>query len=501
MSAWVDQQRVISFEGPTAASPRFVGPPVLRWRPVPVASRFEVALADHDRLLWSGFTAQPQIDLAPAWQEVPLGQVDLLVRGFDGDREVCVRAHRRFWRVPGYDGVRPEPLDWTGTVHRAVGYLLEAARDEVPAYQGGCPRSAWSSFEDSVTGLRAQLAFPALHHPSMIQALLSYAERFPGHPAAAEAESQALAYGQWLLRHHLPEDWRCGGLSPSTVQDGEFGGWVEGEAITLFRAARVGEALLRLGERTGDAGYFDRAIRIADVLTDLQNEDGSWPLRVDPRTGKPTEGYTSAVVTPLRLLNTLARRDPGRADWAAAAGKAESWLIAGPVTDGRWEGMYEDIPGTPPWTNLENWDTNETICHLLSDDCQVPDRIELARRLNAYIEDQFVVWGPEESTVPVRCPTPAVLEQYRCYWPMEVHTGNWLVSLLALHGATGEEHYRAKATAAANAIAATQDERGSLSTWGHDVRFGTRLVTMEWPGCNAVAVSALLHLLGLPAGT
>ncbi|TDD94802.1 hypothetical protein [Jiangella asiatica] len=95
----------------------------------------------------------------------------------------------------------------------------------------------------------------------------------------------------------------------------------------------------------------------------------------------------------------------------------------------------------------------------------------------------------------MRCPTPAVLEQYRCYWPMEVHTGHWLVSLLTLHRATGDEHHLSKAVAAANAVVAGQDADGSLSTWGRDTRFGTSLITMNWPGCNAVAVSALLHAI------
>jgi hypothetical protein len=230
---------------------------------------------------------------------------------------------------------------------------------------------------------------------------------------------------------------------------------------------------------------------VAEVLLDLQNDDGSWPFRVDPRTGAVVEAYTSAAVTPMRLFAMLEAADPRL---RAARLRAEAWLVAGPITDGRWEGMYEDIPGLAPWTNLENWDTLETIRYLLSDVCDLPDRVEYAERLNAFVEDQFVVWGPEESPVAVRCPTPSVLEQYRCYHPMEVHTGNWLTSLIELHRVTGAAHYLDKAVAAGNAIVAGQHELGALSTWGFDTRFGTPLLTLNWPGCNAVAVSALLHL-------
>ena len=408
--SYLDETRTIRFEGPSAASPRFVAPPVLRWAPVALSRRFTVTVADRDRAVWSATTTEREIDLAPAWPGLAHGPVDVLVQGFnEAGEEVSVRARRRFWRVPGFDGVRPEPGDWAGCVRRAVGYLLAPARDEVAEYERGDPRCAWRSFEDSVTGVRGNLAFPALHHPSFVFALLGFAERYPRDPLAPEAERQALGYGQWLQNHQLPGDWRCGGLTPSTIERGEVGGWVEGGNITLFRAARVGEAFIRLNRYTGEDRYLERTRRIAAVLLDLQRDDGSWPFRVDPRTGETSESYTSAVVTPIRLLTMLEELGAGTsseiATWRQARDRAEAWLLAGPVADGRWEGMYEDIPGTPAWSNLENWDTNETIRYLLSDACVAQGTVAHAKRLNDYIEDQFVVWRAEESPVTVRCTT------------------------------------------------------------------------------------------------
>lgn len=493
--SFIDPGRVITFWGPSAASPRFVRPPVLRWHPVELATRFEVAAADHDQVVWRGETTTPEVDLAPAWPALPPGPVDVLVRGFDDDdHEVSARGHRRFWRVPGFDGVLQQPADWNAGIHAAVEHLVGPARDQVYDYEEGAPRSVWSSFEDTVTGLRGQLGFPSLHNPSFVLALLAYAERFPTGPLAPIAERQAFAYGRWLLDHTLPDDWRCAGLSPSTVERGQVGGLVEGGNITLFRSARVGEAMLRLFAHTGDEAYLARARRIADVLLDLQNDDGSWPYRVDPKTGAVADSYTSAAITPIRLFAMLEPLDGVDSErLRAARRRAEGWLLAGPISDGRWEGMYEDVPSVEPWTNLQNWDTNETIRYLLDPDCDLPDRVGHAEALNAYIEDQFVVWGPEVSPVTVRCPAPTVIEQYRCYHPMEVHTGNWLASLLALHRATGDDGYRAKGVAAANAIIAGQHGPGALSTWGFDTRFGVPLLPRDWPGCNAVAISALLH--------
>ena len=304
--SFIDPERVITFWGPTAASPRFVAAPVLRWQQPKLATWFEIAVADQDREVWRCSTVVPEVDLAPAWPVLPQGPVDVLVRGFDDDdQEVSVRGHRRFWRVPGFDGVRQRPADWDGAVHAAVEQLLGPARDEVFDYEAGAPRSVWSSFEDSVTGLRGQLGFPSLHNPSFVLALLAYAERFPTDRLAPIAERQAIAYGRWLLDHPLPDDWRCAGLSPSTVEGGRVGGLIEGDNITLFRSARVGEAMLRLYAHTGDDAYLARARRIADVLLDLQNDDGSWPYRVDPKTGAVAEAYTSAAITPIRLFAML----------------------------------------------------------------------------------------------------------------------------------------------------------------------------------------------------
>ncbi|WP_152360127.1 hypothetical protein [Microlunatus speluncae] len=491
---FIDPERVITFWGPTAASPRFVEAPVLRWQPTAPATRYEVAVADPERVVWRTSTTAAEVDLVQAWPALPLGAVDVLVRGFDDDdHEVSVRGHRRFWRVPGFDGALPPAADWEGAVHRAIDYLLGPARDRVYDYEAEAPRSVWSSFEDSATGLRGQLGFPSLHNPSFVLALLAYADRFPTAPAAPIAERQALAYGRWLVDHVLPDGWRCAGLSPSTVERGRVGGLVEGGNITLFRSARVGEAMLRLFAHTGDDVYLRRARRIAAVLLELQQDNGSWPYRVDPKTGAIADAYTSAAITPIRLFAMLEPLGDDADRLRAARQRAETWLLNGPISDGRWEGMYEDVPAVEPWTNLQNWDTNETIRYLLGPDCELPDRVAHAEALNAYIEDQFVVWRPEESPVQVRCPTPAVIEQYRCYHPMEVHTGNWLASLLALHRATGDDRYRAKGVAAANAIVAGQHDHGALSTWGFDTRFGTPLQPRNWPGCNAVAVSALLH--------
>jgi len=68
------------------------------------------------------------------------------------------------------------------------------------------------------------------------------------------------------------------------------------------------------------------------------------------------------------------------------------------------------------------------------------------------------------------------------------------MSLLSLHKATGNKAYLTKAINAGNSITRGQQQTGAYSTWGYDVRFNRPLISMDWPGCNAVAVYALLQL-------
>jgi hypothetical protein len=486
-------ERKIRLAGPTAYAPRFSAPPTFEWEPVEHAAVYRVRVADEDGVVSDGRVLEAKIDLGSVWGRLPFGPVDVLLQGYDeAGYEYCIGEHRRFYKVPGFDGVTQEPLDWLGAVQRNVAYLLEPARDEVRPYEEGLPRGCWSSFEESVTGQRFMIAYPALHHPSYIVAFLLFAQRFAGDELADEARRQALKYGDWLLAHHHPEAWVCSSFPYSTIAEGQFEGGNEGRAVTLFRAARVGEAMIALHEHDGDARWLDYARALADVFVDLQHDDGSWPYRLDPETGAVVESYTSNAITPARLFAMLEAVEPNDR-YRRARERAVSWMFANPVRTGLWQGMYEDVVELAPYQNLQHWDTNELIRYIayaLADDREA---VDVAVALNAYIEDQFVVWGREQSPVYVQCPTPLVLEQYACYHPMDVHTATWLLSLAALHRMTGESSYLAKAVAAANAITRSQQPHGAFSNWGLDRRFGRPLNTVDWASCNACSVIGILR--------
>lgn len=476
-------------------STRFISAPTWEWTPFEGAVAYVVMFAsDQDTTAHTVRVDGPRYEMSKEWSLVKVGQVDLIAWPVDAqDQPLCGEWRRRFYKAPPFDGTAQAPLDWEASIHRSMEYLLAPARDKVEDYEKGLPRSVWSSTENNITGERRLLAFPALHHPSFIFTYLLYAKSYPGSKFAAEARRQAKQYGEWLLAHRHPAEGRCGLFPYSTIELGKPEGYIEGSNITLFRAARVGEAMITLYREFNDERYLAYARHIANVFVGLQQPDGSWPFRVNPKDGAVIEAYTSAVIPPARLMGLLEQIQPN-ADYAASRQKAAQWVLENPVKTRRWQGMYEDVGAQAPFRNLEHWDTNETISYLTEYRKQVPDAVKTAEELNAYIEDQFVAWDPSDRSFNMRCPTPMVAEQYTCYYPMEVHTGIWIRSLLKLHQVTGNQTYLLKASNAANSIILSQQPTGAYSTWGFDPRFQRPLMAYDWPPCNAEAVQALIEL-------
>ena len=486
--------RWVTLNGWNVHATRFVDPPTWTWDPVPGVARYRVRFAPSRRMAIDAEAPDTAFSMAGVWDELPDGQIDLVVEGLDETgRESCMPSWpKRFYKVPGFDGLRQEPLDWREAARRNIAYLLEPARDPDEPYEVGWPRCCWSSFEDTITGQRFRLAYPASNHPQFPMAFLYFADEFPDNPLRDEARHQARRYGEWLLEHRLPEDWTCGGFPYSTSEDGRQSGGKEGEAITLFRSASVGEAMVQLWKAFGEDRFLDYAQHLAATLVRMQREDGTWPYRVNPRDGSVVQDYTSDTIGPARLFAELEALEPDPT-YAEARRRAVGWMLDNPVRTHLWQGQFEDFAENVPYENLEHLDADELVRYLVWFRDEIPGAVDIALDIQRWVEDQFVVWQPETSPVPVECITPGVLEQYLCYWPMENYNSYLVMSLMALHQATSDDTHLDKAVAIANAVVRSQYENGAFSTWGFDRRFGRPLRTDEWPGANAWTSEALLR--------
>ena len=484
---------------------RFIDPPLWTWDVVPGVTTYRVMLATGEEPAQTYDVKNPRFDMSTLWDQLDYGPIDMLVVGIDSrDEEACISLYKNFYKLHDFDGHKQTPLDWQSALRRNAEFLLAPARDRVEPYEENLPRACWMSMEDSASGQRwSHNALPGLYHTSHIFAFLRFSERFPEDPMAVEAKRQAKIFGDWLLHSRLPEDWVYGMFPFSIVTNGILEEGHRGTTVT--RAGRVGIAMLELYRTFNNKDYLEYARILANGLVKFQSENGSWPFRVNPKDGSVLEEYTSDAISPARLFALLEEIEPN-ATYRKARLNAIKWTLEVPVKMNRWEGMYEDTSHDPPYANMENLDTNETVRYLVHYRHENQDYLEMAKRLNRWIEDQFVVFETEDCKAlgsaeigtnamgakNLRSPTPMVVEQYMCDYPMEGHTGNWLMSLIALHQATGNNTYLDKGVAAANAIVQGQQESGAFSTWGFDLRFGRPLSQLNWPGDNACGHTGLL---------
>lgn len=500
----------ITLTGWNKYSIRFVDPPTWTWKPIPQIKKYVVNFAtDKDKKAQSYSTSEPLFDMSSIWQKFPHGSIDMLILGFDSNnKETCLANYKNFFKTHDFDKARQKPMDWSNAIIRNASYLLDESGDPIQDFEIGLPRGCWSSMENSITREKwSNYVMPGLYHTSHIFAFLRFSEYFPKHPLAKEAKKQAKIYGDWLLNNRNPKDFTYSLFPFSNVGYGKLEelGQNPARGTTVTRAGRVGIAMLELYEQFNDISYFKYAEFLANSLVKFQRDDGSWPFRVNAKTGEVLSEYTSDAISPARLFALLDTLN-NKTTYKNARLKAIEWMLNGPVKSHRWEGMYEDTDNIEPYINLENLDTNEMIRYLIHFKNEDSRFLKIAEDLNRWIEDQFVVWHPDDCVsigygnggggiigkTNLRSPTPTVLEQFQCDYPMEGHTGNWLMSLIALHQATKKEEYLLKGIAAANSIQLGQQEHGAFSTWGFDTRFNRPLNTLDWVGDNACGHTGLI---------
>jgi hypothetical protein len=480
----------MAFIGRYRSARRAIDPPRIELSPVAAASRYEIAISPLTRpdLVLAAGSDIPAVDLAPVWDELPQGILELTGRAFDASGAVIgVTPLKSLVKAPDWIDHSPEPLDYFTTGAGVVRYLCEG----VPAapQHPGDPAYMWhAAMRPTGPDPAPNLQHPALSYPMLIGLFLA------GHRLGLgdDLVDRATRLADFLVDHPMVSDGPLAGLPMSTLGHDGRGGLYEEDRTTLVRIGWTGRTMLDLAAVTGNDRYASYARSLGEILLATQAEDGSWPYRVRLTDGAVLEPYTAASVMALFLIERLAT-DAGDDPYRLAFDRGLAWTLDNPVQTGLWQQMYEDVRTLEPYDNLEQWAALETAMLLLRRGH--PDALATAARLVRYVEDQFVLFGDEASLpVPYLPFVPSVMEQYHCYWPMDCHTANYVRATLALHEATGDPAWAHKAVAAANTIVACQRPDGRLSTLVPDRRFGTTPPFSDWFNCMALAADVLLTL-------
>ncbi len=472
-------------------SKQFIDPPVFRLLPVPGTTQYR-AVVQQGALTCSVSSVAPTLNLAKVWPRLKVSKFTLKLDWISADGKVSRSETSERVKAPDFKGFKEPAVDWAAAADRNIAYLIHASEHAPAPYrEPGVPVWIWAATPSH------NLSYPCITINNLTWAFLAHVENRG--PQSPEALRLARVGADWALEHRQPDAGALPLFPYSTVSEGKFGGSVEGDAVNLLRASWFASSLVDLYRVTRHQPYLDYARHIANTTVKFQNADGSFPYRVNPQTGAVVEQYNCSAMEFVELVEKL---EPyGHDDRRAlAAQRALDWLLACVCTTHNWKAAYEDVGETRFYSNLSQMAVQPLIRYLCRHQAEDPAYLPTAVSLNRWVEDQFVTFGPDDEASPVRVKGPLVFEQFICWWPMEGHAANWILSLIELHKAAGKRIYLDKARAAANAICCEQYPDGQFSTWGRDYQTGKCPVEKDdpprknWYNANAFADWALYKL-------
>ncbi len=283
------------------------------------------------------------------------------------------------------------------------------------------------------------VSYPAFHHSLMIKTFIEY-WKYSGDKLAL---AEAIKLADWNIAHSTPGDWAYGNMPYSTFEEKKPGGFRDKSGIMPDKGAIMALAYIELYKASLEPRFSQASEAIGQTLARKQRANGTWPFRVDPETEKVIEDYTSSVIYAIMLfekLDALNKND----HYKTYRDRTWEWLLNGPVKTKEFRGFYEDIPESTE--GRTNFDCLDVIRYLLANRTDSNGYIEIARELNAWIEEIFLdkIEGFE--------PAEGIREQLQCNVVMGIHSLNWASMLLDLSEATGDEKMRERAIQTANYV-------------------------------------------------
>jgi maltose/maltodextrin transport system substrate-binding protein len=263
-----------------------------------------------------------------------------------------------------------------------------------------------------------------------------------------------------------------------------------------------------------------------------QRPDGTWPLKVDNRTGEPAADIDLIPSVVISFLDRLVTRYGGDAGeggaaavtaavtaakvttYASARDRAVRWVRGNPAQTFNWQAQFDDAKLRGPYQNLSKHEACEFAGYLF---LHARDRrgsttgsasggggredVALAEEIVRFAEDQFVVWEHPpavrprfENLAPRHWITPCSTEQYAMFEPISGSSAFMIVAYVRAARATGDRTYLAKAESLANALTVAQQRHGG--------RYPTRMVDEDllyWLNSTVNTARAMNVLAGAEA--
>ena len=413
--------------------------------------------------------------LTPIWAELPEGVVRLVVTALNEDgSDYAVVGARTFVRLaPFPEDTPPAICSYKECAVKAYRYAMSAGFIK-----------HWLEYgePDPYYDLNT---YPSKMISALVDAMITYAKLCPDD--ASDAMKVAVSAADYLIRitprgddpladvpptYYLgfcPDPEKYGVITPNWHAAAAHNG-----TVMMIYPAHAGQMYLKLEKATGDKKYLCEAIKIGEYYLKTVEPNGSWYLVRSCKTGEPvTENYVAPIEVVVPFLSGLYERT-GDERFKTLCDNAVKYVFDTQLSSYNWEGQFEDSPLSTNYINLTHY-APVALAMYLSEHKKDEKSIELAKELMRFAEDQFVVWKrpypwrhatPDGST-PYDTSlwhTPAALEQYGWYVPIDASTSNLALGFLSLYRAGCGDLYLAKARALTDQLTRVQHADGKIPT-------------------------------------
>lgn len=430
--------------------------------------------------------AKPNLSLAPIWNDIPAGNVELTVKGVDASgRSVGQVGSRTFFRDYPFVGPYNIPsLPYKEAAIQALRYI-----HNIPQIK------KWTTQKEPDMSLELN-QYPSKTVSGTIRCELLLAKYSPADSASAlEIAKNA---GEFLLGICWPADSALAGFPPTYYggHSGSFEGNVvlrnQGKTMSM-EACKAALAFLDLYDATGDSRYFNQVKTILATYAKLQGADGSIPIKLDIHTGKGVNDVC-ARLHPLLYVVKRMHDQYGLDDYEGMRKAAEHWMDNYAFEKFEMVGQFEDTPveGLKPYENLSHWTGVPYAAYVLESGKATKEQIATVRDVINFGEDQFTIWQLGKGSLGEGdWHVPAVEEQYFYRMPVDDSAASMATAWLDLWKVTGDKLALAKGIALINSITNVQKASGMIATaW--DNNGGKESLTNFWISCCLGSVQALL---------
>jgi len=477
---------------------QFTFAPAFQFPFMPSCKQYRFTATDRNGDTHSFDADTPTASLAPIWGEIPTGFVSLSVHSigkYSGEVRHLIGA-RTFFKCDPFPGREALPKRARSYREAALISYRYIYNSDILQYwlHSGLPKPDY-----------AHNVYPAKMNSSVILAMVDYVSLSPENRESALQIARNAA--DYLISVSFPAGHPLEGLPPTYSFEGleeavvnEVAPAAKGckDTTMMIYPVSAGIAYLALYRATGEEKYLDAALTIADFYKRTLRPEGSWYLLYDCRTGKPLKDNLCLEFRFVEFFDSLFELTQ-KTCWRELKETHYSYICSTCLTHYNWEGQFEDIPVTGNYRNLTHFAAGKMIGYIAENAAQDPEQIEVAKDLMRFIEDQFVVWGefPYWSERPTReHHTPAGLEQYLCYVPIDSSTATIVRGFMDTYRLTKERLYLEKAMALADAITRHQDKDGMIPTFfiGERCEYGR---FNYWINCQIHTTGILSELASL----